>query len=231
MGHTAAGGFVSIPPYQRTVMTVAPIPSLAVLTDLESAATAVERVRLTRRVWLASASVLLVPATALGARTRDVERYERDVSDSAERAGAARAGVGASLARVESVVTDYAGYARFIDQFEKARVVARSGASTDLYIEIPILHGLTKIWAVLRFGAPVRQADATLVKGKMVKGNVKRLDVTWRIHRVDADWTRLAAELLLDISLPAPRSAVMKTVKRAAAQAVKGARREAESRA
>lgn len=213
-------------------MTIAPIPSPGLAPDLESASpTSAGQIFLTRRVLLASAGMLLLPATALGERSRDVERYEREVPDSQERAGAARAGVGASQARVESVVTDYAGYARFIDQFERARVVGRSGNSTDLYIEIPILHGLTKIWAVLRFGTPVRQADASIVKGRMIKGNVKRLDVTWRIHRVDSDWTRLAAELLLDISLPAPRSAVMKTVKRAAAQAVKGARHEAESRA
>jgi ribosome-associated toxin RatA of RatAB toxin-antitoxin module len=185
---------------------------------------------LTRRAWISCLSVLAVPSVALAApQNRNVERYERAIAGSSQRAGAARTGVDASAQRVEAVVTDYAGYARFIDQFERARVVGRGKTSTDLYIEIPILHGLTKIWAVLRFQAPVRNAGSTVVAGRMLKGNVNRLDVTWRVDRVDASSTRLAAELVLDISLPAPESAVMKTVKRAAAQAVKGARKEAEA--
>lgn len=213
-------------------MTVKPLPTPTDGADFGSAfSSSSDQILVTRRAWLASAGVLLLPGTALGARDRNVERYETKVRDSSKRAGAARAGVEASRARVEAVVTDYAGYARFIDQFDRARVVGRSSNLTDLYIEIPILHGLTKIWAVLQFGVPARYSNATIVTGRMIKGNVKRLDVTWRVQRVDPDWTRLAAELLLDISLPAPRSAIMKTVKRAAAQAVTGARREAESRA
>jgi len=193
--------------------------------------------RLSRRGWLASAGVLLAPSAvlwtpsvALARGSRDIERYERAVSGTSNRAGAARAGVDADARRVESVVTDYAGYARFIDQFERARVVGRAKTATDLYLDIPILHGLAKIWAVVRFQPPVRAANSTLIQGRMIKGNVKRLDVTWRIDRVEEKYTRLAAELLIDISLPAPESAVLKTVKRAAAQAVKGARREAETR-
>ena len=192
--------------------------------------------RLSRRTWLASAGVLLAPSVALvtpsvalARGSRDIERYERAVSGTSNRAGAARARVDADARRVESVVTDYAGYARFIDQFERARVVGRGKTTTDLYLDIPILHGLAKIWAVVRFQAPVRSSNSTLIHGRMIKGNVKRLDVTWRVDRVQDGYTRLAAELLIDISLPAPESAVLKTVKRAAAQAVKGARREAET--
>jgi len=193
--------------------------------------------RLSRRAWLASAGVLLAPSVAtlapsvaLAAGRRDIERYERAVSGSSTPAGAARGGVEAERGRVEAVVTDYAGYARFIEQFERARVVGRVKDATDLYLDIPILHGLTKIWAVVRFQPALRSANSTVIQGRMIKGNVKRLDVTWRIDRVEDKWTRLAAELLIDISLPAPESAVLKTVKRAAAQAVKGARQEAETR-
>lgn len=192
--------------------------------------------RLSRRAWLATAGVLVAPSVALwtpsvalARGSRDIERYERAVSGSSNRAGAARARVDADARKVEAVVTDYAGYARFIDQFERARVVGRAKAATDLYLDIPILHGLAKIWAVVRFQPPVRTAKSTLIQGRMIKGNVKRLDVTWRIDRVEDQYTRLAAELLIDISLPAPESAVLKTVKRAAAQAVKGARQEAET--
>src|SRR5687768_7782586 len=119
---------------------------------------------LTRRALISCLSVLAVPSVALGApQNRNVERYERAIAGSPHRAGAARTAVEASAQRVEAVVTDFAGYARFIDQFERARVVGRGKTSTDLYIEIPILHGLTKIWAVLRFQPPVRNGGSTLV--------------------------------------------------------------------
>lgn len=211
----------------------------SLVTDAESAFPGFESQahRLSRRAWLATAGVILAPSVAtlapsvaLARGRRDIERYERAVSGSSNRAGAARAGVEADLGRVESVVTDYAGYARFIEQFERARVVGRAKDATDLYLDIPILHGLSKIWAVVRFQPAVRRGNSTLIEGRMIKGNVKRLDVTWRIERVEDKWTHLAAELLIDISLPAPESAVLKTVKRAAAQAVKGARQEAETR-
>ncbi len=185
--------------------------------------------RIGRRAWVVgTAAVLVSPRVGVAAPDRRVVRYERAVPGASIKAGAARAGVQAPRATVQEVVTDYAGYARFIRQFERARVVRRTAEATDLFLEIPIFHGLTKIWAVLRFHPPVRQGAESVIQGRMIKGNVERLEVTWRLHQHEEQWTDLAAELLLDIDLPVPRSAVLKTVKRAAAQAVKGARDEAE---
>ncbi len=190
------------------------------------------RATLSRRALLCSAGLVLLPSTGFAAvHSRKVERFERNVPGSDLRAGAARSGVQASRATVRGVITDFAAYAHFIKQFERARVVGHSAEVTDLRLEIPILHGLTKIWAVIRFPPPLREGNALVVRGKMVKGNVKRLDVTWRIEALEPSWTQLTAELVLDLKLPVPRAAVLKTVKRAAAQAVKGARGEAERRA
>lgn len=188
--------------------------------------------RLPRRAFVATSVLLLAPLPALGAsRTRDIVRYDFPVQGTSLRAGAARTGVEAEARLVQEVVKDYRGYARFIEQFERSKVVGRAGSTTDLYLDIPILHGLTKIWAVLRFSEPTTEGGAQVIRGRMLKGNVRRLDVTWRVVNVEPAWAELGAELLLDLDLPAPRSSVLKTVKRAAAQAVRGVRAEAERRA
>src|SRR5690606_34162970 len=117
-----------------------------------------------RRTWLLSACVLLLPLPALATpKSRKIVRFERPVKGSSLRIGAARGAVAATSDEVMRVVTDYAGYARFIEQFERARVVKRSANGTDLYLEIPILRGLTKIWAVIRFQPPIRANRTVLV--------------------------------------------------------------------
>jgi ribosome-associated toxin RatA of RatAB toxin-antitoxin module len=186
---------------------------------------------LARRSFISVLALLCLPKTAWGTtHKRGIDRYERRVPGTKLRAGGARAGVQATAAQVRGVVTDYRGYSRFIEQFERSRVVGKVGDATDLYIDIPILHGLAKVWAVVRFSPPAPENGGLAVRGRMIKGNVRRLDITWRLSQVQEDWTYLSAELLLDLKLPAPRSAVLKTVKRAAAQAVRGIRAETEAR-
>jgi hypothetical protein len=64
----------------------------------------------------------------------------------------------------------------------------------------------------------------------MVKGNARRLDITWRLKKLSDKSSQLTAELLIDMKLPAPKSMVLKTVRRAAHRAMTGAADEAERR-
>lgn len=186
-------------------------------------------VKLSRRAFVAGALVVAAPGVAW-AKKRPVKRYTRKVPGSPIDAGGAQGGVHAPDAVVTEVVTDFAAYARFIEKVEKSRIVARHEDSTDMYFEIPILHGLTKVWAVVRFSPP-RDADSTrTIAGRMIDGNAKRLDVTWRLKKLGNESTQLTAELLLDMKLPAPDSMVLSTVRRAAHRAMTGAASEAERR-
>lgn len=161
---------------------------------------------------------------------RKVQRYEVKVPNSDIEAGGAKAKVQAPTSVVRSVVTDYAKYAKVISKFEQARVVGKSGDRTDVYLQVPILKGAAKIWAVVRFDQPQRNDKAEVVRAKMVKGNVKRLDAVWRIREVDAQNSELELELLIVPDMPAPRSLVVSEARGAAAKAVTDARREAERR-
>lgn len=177
----------------------------------------------------ASAS-LAAPSSQATPATRNVERFAVKLPNSSLEAGAARVLAQAPSDTVRSVVTDYAKYSRIITRFKNARVLGRSGAATDVYLEVPILNGAGTIWAVVRFSPPESQGNQEIIRGRMVKGNVKRLDATWRIEKVDAKNSVLTLELLMVPDLPAPNSLISSELRKAAGKAVNAARNEAEER-
>jgi ribosome-associated toxin RatA of RatAB toxin-antitoxin module len=185
--------------------------------------------RLLSTLALLGAALASTPCEATPA-TRNVERFSVKVPNSSLDAGAARVLVKAPTETLRSVVTDYGRYSSIITHFKQARVLGRSGAQTDVYLEVPILNGMSKVWAVVRFGAPETQGDQEVIRGRLVKGNVKRLDAVWRIQKVDDKASILSLELLIVPDVPAPKSLVAGELRKAAGKAVNGARIEAEER-
>ncbi|HEY1535296.1 MAG TPA: SRPBCC family protein [Polyangiaceae bacterium] len=180
-------------------------------------------------------SVSVAAAPAAGPelqKWRKVDRFDVKTPYSDTNAGAARGNVDAPEDVVRAVVLDYKNYASFISRFEKSRIVGRSGDKTDVYLQVPILKGAAKVWAIVRF-EPVKQVDGgEVVEGHMVngKGNVKRLDATWRLKKLDDTTTQVVLELLIVPDMPVPDSLVVPEVRFAAAKAVEGSRDEAEKR-
>ena len=183
-------------------------------------------------VVAALAALPLASAPARAADAREIQGYEVKVPNADLNAGAARARVLSNRDTLRAVLTDYAHYSQIITRFEKAKIVGRVGLQTDVYLEVPILHGATKIWAIIRFDPPKTEGTDDVVRGHMVRGNVKRLDAVWRVRKVDETSADLALELLIvpDLHIPTPRSLVLSETRRAAARAVSGARSEAERR-
>jgi len=164
-------------------------------------------------------------------KLRDAERYEVATPHSSIKAGAARVHVAAPADSVRKIVTDYKNYPDFISKFEKARVVGKEGDKTDVYLQVPILKGAAKIWAVVRFEPPKNVNGEEVVTASMVKGNVKRLDATWRIKKIDDQNTQLHLEMLIVPKLPVPGSLITGEVAYAADEAVMGSRNRAEKEA
>ncbi len=161
---------------------------------------------------------------------REVSRFNVKTPYAEMNAGAARVNVDAPEELVRSVVLDYKNYANFMSRFEKSQIVGRSGDKTDVYLQVPILKGAAKVWAVVRF-EPIKQVDGgEVLVGHMIKGNVKRLDATWRLKKLDESSTQVVLELLIVPDLPVPDSLVVPEVRFAAAKAVEGSRDEAEKR-
>lgn len=180
---------------------------------------------------LSSVSVAAAPAPGPELQKwRQVDRFDVKTPYADMNAGAARVNVDAPQELVRQVVLDYKNYANFMTRFEKSRIVGRSGDKTDVYLQVPILKGAAKVWAIVRF-EPIKQVNgADVVVGHMIKGNVKRLDATWRLKKLDDSSTQVVLELLIVPDMPVPDSLVVPEVRYAAAKAVEGSRDEAEKR-
>jgi ribosome-associated toxin RatA of RatAB toxin-antitoxin module len=184
---------------------------------------------MTARVGLALALFLAAGTTAAAdSRARKVERF--DVKTAGHNAGAARTVVLAPQTVVRSVVTDFESYEAFITRFKAAKIVGRVGDKTDVYLQVPIMKGAVKIWAIVRFDPPKAEGSDEVIVGKMVKGNVKRLDAIWRIKRIDEQRSELTLELLILPDLPVPEGLRLSELRFAAYKAVSGTRDEAERR-
>ena len=172
--------------------------------------------------------LVIAPTSAQSAPLagREVQRFDVRTPGSDIEAGGARVRVSAPTNTIRAVVTDYARYSSILGRFKKSNVVGRSARHTD----VPIMRGVTKIWAVVRFEAPEVRGDEEIIRGRMISGNVNRLDVRWRIRKLDATTSQLDCELLIDPDVPAPDSLVLREVRGAAARAVSRARTEAERR-
>lgn len=164
-------------------------------------------------------------------KKRDAERYEVATEHSSSiKAGCARVHVAAPTNVVKKVVTDFKNYSKFIKKFDKAKVVGRDGDKTDVYLQVPILKGAAKIWAVVRF-EPMKKVDGNdVLVGHMIKGNVDRLDAKWILKKIDDDNTQLHLELFIKPKLPVPGSVVTGEVAYASDEAVMGSRDRAEKK-
>ncbi len=177
---------------------------------------------------LAGALALSSTAAASSDTAKDSVRYSVRTPHSRIEAGAARIRIQASPDTVLGQVTKYDTYAQFMKRFEKSRVVGRVGDRTDVFMQVPILHGSYKISCFVRFEAPKLVNGEYVIEGHMTKGNVERLDATWRIRRVGEGASEVKLELLVVPNLPVPGSMVTDEVAYAADQAVTSLRTHVE---
>jgi len=163
--------------------------------------------------------------------SRDAERYKATVAGHSIKAGGARILVRAPLAVVRSIVQDYENYEKFMPRFKRSRVVGRSPRFTDVYLQVPILHGAANVWSVCHFGPPIKKRGGTeIIRGRMVKGNVKDFRASWFLTPIDANTTLLRSEILIVPKMPVPGSVVTGELGYAADMAVTHTRDRAEAR-
>lgn len=193
----------------------------------------------THRVLSFVALLALASGNALASSPSDVTRYDCKLPESNRPAGGARTLVYASPELVKTVVLDFAHYANYFDPDKgknpsrkwASRVVGKSGDKTDVYLEVPILKGAAKIWAIIRFDAPKMVGDTEIVSGQMIKGNVDKLSAKWKLRRTADNDTELQLEFLVVPKLPVPDSLLSNEARSAAYKAVSGMKGEALKRA
>jgi hypothetical protein len=193
----------------------------------------------TSRVLSIVALLALASGNALASSPTDVTRYDCKLPESDRPAGGARTVVSASPDLVKSVVLDFEHYAHYFDPDKgknpqrkwASHVVGKSGDKTDVYLEVPILKGAAKIWAIVRFDPPKKVGDTEVVSGKLIKGNVDKLSAKWTMRPTEDNSTSLQLEFLVVPKLPVPDSLLSNEARSAAFKAVTGMKGEALKRA
>ena len=110
-------------------------------------------------------------------------------------------------------------------KFKKVSVVDKTANGTDLYFQLPIMHGIVTIWYVTRFStARPAMAGAEVVEGKFVKGNIKDMQIVFTIRPTADQKTILVCDLNLAIMIPAPQSALDEELRDACGDAVNAIR-------
>lgn len=191
------------------------------------------------RVLSLATLLALVSGNALASSPTEVTRFDTKLPGSDRPAGGARTVVLASPEVVKKVVLDFDRYAYYFDPDKgknpqrkwASRIVGRSGDKTDLYLEVPILKGAAKIWAIIRFDPPKKVGDTEVVVGRMIKGNVDQLSAKWKLRPADDNRTELQLEFLVVPKIPVPDSLLSSEARSAAAKAVTGMQGEAHKRA
>jgi ribosome-associated toxin RatA of RatAB toxin-antitoxin module len=139
--------------------------------------------------------------------------------------------VNAPVSSVRASVQDYANYQAVIPKFQKAKVLKKNGATTDVYLQIPILHGAATVWTVQHFESPATKGALEWIDGTSVQGNVDALRTRWTYRAVDEGHTILTAEIYVEPRLPGipvPNDAIGHEAEKAASEAVVSVKAHAE---
>jgi hypothetical protein len=142
-----------------------------------------------------------------------------------DRFGHAETLIHAPMASVREHVLDFPQYHTILPgKFQQSRVVAHGpDRSTDVYIQIAVLHGVIKLWDITRFSAPQATAPGVeIVEGHMLrgKGNVDDMQVMWTMRALNDEWTVLKLDMLLKPGLPVPQSSIDEELRDSARYAV-----------
>lgn len=147
-----------------------------------------------------------------------------------DRWGHAQILVHGPLDAVRTQVTDFGHLKDLVPQkFKTSKIVDKHGPLTDVYLQIPVLHGLVTLWQVVRFAPPeVIQPGLEVVQGVLVKGNVKQLRIVVTMRAIDPARTVLTCDLVMTPAFFAPQAALDEELRDAAQNAVDGIKDKVE---
>lgn len=147
-----------------------------------------------------------------------------------ERFGHAEALVAAPTLYVRDQAVDFAHYRDLSNgRIRTSRLVDKRPGSTDVYFQVPVLHGMVTLWQVLRFDDVRRAADGTeTLHGRLVRGNVRAAEMTITIRPAGANRSIVTCDVLIRPDFLVPQSMVDDELKGAAASAVRALGAHAE---
>jgi len=149
-----------------------------------------------------------------------------------ERFGHAESLVAAPVSFARDQARDFAHYKDLSNgRIRTSRLVDKRAGSTDVYLQVPVLHGMVMLWEVMRFGDVARAADGTeTFTGHLVAGNVRAAEMTVTIRPAGSGRSIVSCDLLIAPEFAAPPSAVENELRDAAESAVRAIGSHAEQK-
>ncbi len=149
-----------------------------------------------------------------------------------EHFGHAEAIIAAPVSYVRDQATDFTHYKDLSNgRIRTSRLVDKHPGSTDVYFQLPVLHGLVTLWQVLRFTDVQKKADGTeTFTGKLLSGNVRAAEMTITIRPAGAGRSIASCDMLLVPEFAAPQSAVDAELRDAAESAHRAIASRAEQK-
>jgi hypothetical protein len=151
-------------------------------------------------------------------------------SGKTDRYGHAEVLISAPLPYVRELILDYSHYKDYSGgKFKTSRLVDKTDTTSDVYFQVPVLHGMVMLWQVVRFAPRVAQPGVEVVQGAFVRGNVKGSDVAFTMRAV-GDKTILKADLLVNPDFAAPQAMIDEELRDAAQNAVDAVQARAQQK-
>lgn len=141
-----------------------------------------------------------------------------------DRYGHAEALVAAPADAVAKTATEFGKYRTLHHKFASARVIAKEGPNTDVYMRYPVQIGRFKIefYEVMRFGAPRVDGGTHVIEGTGIKGDMKTGRTVITVRPVDAKHCVISVDVLLVPKIPAPQSLIDEELRDGAEDFVNG---------
>jgi hypothetical protein len=158
--------------------------------------------------------------------------WNHTIGASKDRYGHAEALVEAPAEKLAKTAGEFGQYRHLHRKFATARVIAKEGDQTDVYMRYPVQIGpvTIELYEVMRFGPAKVTGGAQVIEGRGVKGDMKRGHTMITIKPVDAKHCILEVDVLLVPTLPAPQSYVDEELRDGAQDFVNGLKDKAQGR-
>jgi hypothetical protein len=156
--------------------------------------------------------------------------WNQTVGSSQDRYGHAEALVDAPADVLAKKAIAFNEYRTFHRKFATARVVAKEGDKTDVYMRYPVTIGkLTiELQETMRFNPIKSMGSSYVLEGTGLSGDMKRGHTVITIKPVDAKHSLLLVDILLVPKLPAPQSFIDEELRDGALDFVNGLKDKAQ---
>ncbi|HEY8077612.1 MAG TPA: hypothetical protein VIF62_25975 [Labilithrix sp.] len=161
-------------------------------------------------------------ARLLGAK--DTMRWNTPIGG--DRYGHAEALVDAPADVVAKRAAEFNHYKELHRKFQTARVIAKEGDTTDVYMRYPVRIGpmTFELHEVMRFQATKQVGAAYVIEATGVKGDMSKGRTIIRVKPVDDKHSILEVDVLLVPQIPAPQSFIDEELRDGAFDFVNGLR-------